>query len=73
MRLQLKGLLKIRIAKPGRPGWIKLQTAATDDDLKGIYLREGQRWAMVAVDIYQGEISAIVDGFSSGTASITEY
>jgi hypothetical protein len=42
-----------------QPAWIKLQTAATDNDAKGILLDPGGTWEMPQNCIYTGEISAI--------------
>jgi len=53
--------------------WVVLEPASANNDQKGVFLQEGERWSIVAVTIYTGEISAIGDGFSSCEASITEY
>ncbi len=52
--------------------WLKLQSASTDNDKKGIILLSGDYFEMSADNVYPGEISAIVE---SGTEDvyITEY
>lgn len=52
--------------------WLKFQTAATDDDKKGIVLFARSIYEMIPDNIYTGEISAIAE---SGTPEIfiTEY
>lgn len=56
--------------------WVKLQTAATDNDKKGIFLNEKEKgsteWDMPADNIYTGEISAIADS-GNPVVYITEY
>lgn len=47
--------------------WLKLQSASTDNDKKGINLSSGDYWEMVTDSIYTGEISAIVE---SGTEDV---
>jgi len=54
--------------------FIKLQTAATDNDSKGITLGNGQTWEMPTDAIYTGEVSAIKDGVGpDATIYVTEY
>lgn len=56
--------------------WIKLQTAATDNVKKGIFLhKKGDphgEWNMVPDNVYTGEISAIADS-GTPTVYVTEY
>ena len=54
--------------------FIKLQTAATDDDSKGITLADGETWIMPTDAIYTGEVSAIKDGVGpDAIIYVTEY
>lgn len=52
--------------------WLKLQSASTDNDKKGINLSSGDYWEMPMDNTYTGEISAIT---TSGTEDvfITKY
>ncbi len=52
--------------------WIKLQSAATDNDKKGIELEPGDHLEMLVNSIYTGEISGISQ---NGTPDVfyTEY
>jgi len=56
--------------------WIKLQSATTDNDKKGIFLNEKEKgitmWEMPVDNIYTGEISAIADS-GSPVVFVTEY
>lgn len=51
--------------------WVKLQTAATDDDKKGIFVARGDSWTMPD-NIYTGAISAIAE-LDSPVVYSTEY
>lgn len=66
--------ISIPVAVPGLivQVWLKLQSAATDNDKKGIALESGDYWEMPMDSVYTGEISAIT---TSGTEDvfITEY
>ena len=54
--------------------FIKLQTAATDDDSKGITVADGETWIMPTDAIYTGEVSAIKDGVGpDAIIYVTEY
>ena len=54
--------------------FIKLQTAATDNDSKGITLADGETWIMPTDAIYTGEVSAIKDGVGpDAIIYVTEY
>jgi len=54
--------------------FIKLQTAATDNDSKGIRLEQDDTWTMPTDAIYTGEVSCIKDGAGpSATIYVTEY
>ena len=52
--------------------WLKLQSAATDNDKKGIYIPKGSYWEMSAQNNYEGEISAISQS-NGPTIYITQY
>jgi hypothetical protein len=62
----------VGITVRGKDVWLKLQSAATDDDAKGIYMPKDSFYELPADNMYIGEISAIA---SSGVASVyvTEY
>lgn len=47
--------------------WLKKQSAASDNDKKGIFVPRGGYWEMPADNIYTGEISAIA---VSGTPNV---
>lgn len=54
--------------------FIKLQTAATDNDSKGIIVTDGETWVMSTDAIYTGEVSAIKNGFGpDAIIYVTEY
>ena len=54
--------------------FIKLQTAATDDDSKGTAVADGETWTMPTDAIYTGEVSAIKDGLGlDAVIYVTEY
>lgn len=53
--------------------FIKLQTAATDNDTKGITVSAGETYEMPTDAIYTGEVSAIRDGGGDATIYVTEY
>ena len=59
-----------------KPVWIKLQSAAADNDKKGIWVERkagvNPFWQMPTDNIYTGEISAIADSVSVDVF-VTEY
>lgn len=64
----------LAISAAGNDIFIKLQTAATDNDSKGIRLASGMTWEMPTDAIYTGEVSCIKDGGGpSATIFVTEY
>ena len=64
----------LSISVTGNDVFIKLQTAATDDDSKGITVGDGETWIMPTDAIYTGEVSAIKDGVGpDATIYVTEY
>ena len=64
----------LSISVTGNDVFIKLQTAATDDDSKGEMLSNGETWRMPTDAIYTGEVSCIKYGVGpSATIFVTEY
>ena len=59
-----------------KPVWIKLQSAGTDNEKKGIWIERkagvNPFWEMPPDNIYTGEISAIADSVSVDVF-VTEY
>ena len=64
----------LSISVVGNDVFVKLQTAATDNDSKGIMLANGLTWEMPTDAIYTGEVSCIKDGVGPDpTIFVTEY
>ena len=64
----------LSISVTGNDVFVKLQTAATDNDSKGIMLANGLTWEMSTDAIYTGEVSCIKDGVGpDATIFVTEY